>query len=110
MSQTWAQCLNTLKDTIPLSQYSVWVQPLKALEDKETLSLMAPNNQVKDYINKNLKTQIKSAVHQHNKDLKIFIGVAPTKKPSLRTIRLIIWCLVMLIKWHMVPLDKLQKI
>ena len=82
MSQTWAQCLNTLKDTIPLSQYSVWVQPLKALEDKETLSLMAPNNQVKDYINKNLKTQIKSAVHQHNKDLKIFIGVAPTKKPS----------------------------
>ena len=82
MSQTWAQCLNTLKDTIPLSQYSVWVQPLKALEDKETLSLMAPNNQVKDYINKNLKTQIKSAVHQHNKDLKIFIGVAPTRQPT----------------------------
>jgi len=82
MSQTWAQCLNTLKGTIPLSQYSVWVQPLKALEDKETLSLLAPNNQVKDYINKNLKTQIKSAVHQHNKDLKIFIGVAPTRQPT----------------------------
>ncbi len=82
MSQTWTQCLNTLKDTIPLSQYSVWVQPLKAREDKETLSLWAPNNQVKEYINKNLKTQIKSAVHQHNKDLKIFIGVAPTKKPA----------------------------
>ncbi len=81
MSQTWTQCLNTLKDTIPLSQYSVWVQPLKAREDKETLSLLAPNTQVKDYINKNLKTQIKAAVHQHNKDLKIFIGVAPTKKP-----------------------------
>ena len=81
MSQTWAQCLNTLKDTIPLSQYSVWVQPLKALEDKETLSLLAPNTQVKDYINKNLKTQIKSAVHKHNKDLKIFIGVSPSKKP-----------------------------
>ena len=83
MSQTWAQCLNTLKDTIPLSQYSVWVQPIKALEDKETLSLLAPNNQVKDYINKNLKKQIKSAVHQHNKDLKIFIGVSPSKKPSI---------------------------
>jgi len=81
MSQTWTQCLNTLKDTIPLSQYSVWVQPLKAREDKETLSLLAPNTQVKDYINKNLKTHIKAAVHQHNKDLKIFIGVAPTKKP-----------------------------
>ena len=82
MSQTWIQCLETLKDTIPLAQYSVWVQPLKALENSSTLSLLAPNNQVKDYINKNLKAQIKSAVAQHNKQLKIFIGVAPEKNPN----------------------------
>lgn len=82
MSQTWIQCLNTLKDTIPLAQYSVWVQPLKVLEDNNTLSLLAPNTQVKDYINKNLKTQIKSAVAQHNKKLKIFIGVAPKASPN----------------------------
>ncbi|MBL6977270.1 MAG: chromosomal replication initiator protein DnaA, partial [Candidatus Thioglobus sp.] len=84
MSKTWTQCLNTLKDTIPLAQYSVWVQPLKALEDGQTLSLLAPNTQVKDYINKNLKSQIKSAVAQHNKQLKIFIGVSPNvdQKPS----------------------------
>ncbi|MDG2395433.1 chromosomal replication initiator protein DnaA [Candidatus Thioglobus sp.] len=79
MSQTWTQCLNTLKDTIPLSQYSIWVQPLKALEDGETLTLLAPNTQTKDYINKNLKTQIKAVVNQHNKDLKIFIAI--DKKP-----------------------------
>mgnify|MGYP001572933421 CR=1 FL=1 len=85
MSQTWAQCLKTLKDTIPLSQYSVWVQPLKAIEDGKTLSLLAPTTQVKDYVNKNLKTQIKSAVAQHNKNLQIFIGVAPNinSKPSV---------------------------
>jgi chromosomal replication initiator protein len=77
MSQTWNKCLNTLKDTIPLAQYSVWVQPLKVLEDNQTLSLLAPNTQIKDYINKNLKSQIKHAVAQHNKNLKIFIGVAP---------------------------------
>ncbi len=84
MSKTWIQCLNTLKDTIPLAQYSVWVQPLKALEDGQTLSLLAPNTQVKDYINKNLKPQIKSAVAQHNRQLKIFIGVSPNidQKPS----------------------------
>ncbi|SHN91615.1 Chromosomal replication initiator protein DnaA [Bathymodiolus heckerae thiotrophic gill symbiont] len=87
MSQTWAQCLNTLKDTIPLAQYSVWVQPLKALEDKDILSLLAPNTQVKDYINKNLKAQIKSAVHQHNKQLKIFISVAPKVNQKLSTAR-----------------------
>jgi chromosomal replication initiator protein len=80
MSQTWAQCLNTLKNTLPLSQYSVWVQPLKALEDGNKLSLLAPNAQIKDYVNKNLKTQIKAVVKQHNKNLQIFIGVAT--KPS----------------------------
>jgi len=79
MSKTWAQCLKTLKDTVPLSVYSVWIHPLKVLEDQNTLSLLAPNTQVKNYISKNLKNQIKSAVAQHNKNLKIFIGVTPEK-------------------------------
>jgi chromosomal replication initiator protein len=76
MSQTWSQCLNTLRNSIPLSQYSVWIQPLKALENNNTLSLLAPNSQVLNYVNKNLKVQIKNAVAQHNKNLKIFISVA----------------------------------
>lgn len=76
MSQTWSQCLNTLRGSIPLSQYSVWIQPLKALENNNTLSLLAPNPQVLNYINKHLKAQIKSAVAQHNKNLKIFISIA----------------------------------
>ncbi len=76
MSQTWSQCLNTLRDNIPLSQYSVWIQPLKALENNNTLSLLAPNSQVLNYINKHLKAQIKNAVAQHNKNLKIFISIA----------------------------------
>ncbi len=76
MSQTWSQCLNTLRDSIPLSQYSVWIQPLKALENNNTLSLLAPNSQVLNYINKHLKAQIKNAVAQHNKNLKIFISIA----------------------------------
>lgn len=76
MSQTWSQTLNTLRDNMPLSQYSVWIQPLKALENNNTLSLLAPNPQVLNYVNKNLKAQIKNAVAQHNKNLKIFISVA----------------------------------
>jgi chromosomal replication initiator protein len=88
MSQIWAHCLNTLKDTIPLAQYSVWVQPLKAIEDKNknALTLLAPNAQVKDYINKNLKTQIKSILTARNKQLKIFISIAPenTKTAAIK--------------------------
>lgn len=77
MSQTWTQCLNTLKNTMPLQQFSVWVQPLKAIENKNSLSLLAPNSQALKYINQHLKPQIKSAINQHNKNIQVFIGVAP---------------------------------
>jgi len=88
MSKTWAKCLNTLKDTLPLATFSVWVQPLKAIEDEANLSLLAPSTSVKNYINKNLKQEIKSAVAQHSKNLKIYIGVstqpaAEVKAPKL---------------------------
>ena len=76
MSKTWAKCLNTLKDTLPLATFSVWVQPLKAIEDEANLSLLAPSTSVKNYVNKNLKKEIKSVVAQHNKNLKIYIGVS----------------------------------
>ncbi len=84
MSQTWSQCLNTLKDTIPLSQYSVWVQPLTALENKEQLSLLAPTAKIKDYVSKHLKPQIKSAVRQHNKNLTISIGVVTPTNTTIK--------------------------
>jgi len=83
MSLTWSKCLNTLRDEISLSEYSVWVQPLKAIEDKSNLNILAPNKQTLNYINKNLKPQIKAAINKHNKKLKVFIGVAPdSNKPS----------------------------
>ncbi len=83
MSATWAKCLNTLKNTIPLATFSVWVQPLKAVEDAHNLSLLAPNSSVLNYINKNLKQEIKSAIAQHNKALKIYIGIS--KHPSAKS-------------------------
>lgn len=83
MSKTWEKCLNTLKDTLPLTIFSIWVQPLKAIEDGSKLSLLAPSTSVKNYVNKNLKQEIKSAVSQHNKNLKIYIGVVT--KPTTTT-------------------------
>ncbi len=82
MSKTWAQCLDTLKDSVPLATFSVWVQPLKALEDGTTLSLLAPNTSVLNYVNKNLKQEIKSAITKHNKKLKVYIGVSPQANPK----------------------------
>ena len=85
MSKTWAKCLNTLKDTLPLATFSVWVQPLKAIEDESNLSLLAPSTSVKNYVNKNLKQEIKSVVAQHNKNLKIYIGVSTQSEKKIKT-------------------------
>ncbi len=87
MSQTWTQCLNTLKDTMPLQQFSVWVQPLKAIENKNSLSLLAPNSQALKYINQHLKPQIKSAINQHNKNIQVFIGVAPESNTEQQALK-----------------------
>lgn len=87
MSQTWTQCLNTLKDTMPLQQFSVWVQPLKAIENKNSLSLLAPNSQALKYINQHLKPQIKSAINQHNKNIRVFIGVAPESNTEQQALK-----------------------
>ncbi len=84
MSKTWAKCLNTLKDTLPLTIFSIWVQPLKAIEDDTNLSLLAPSTSVKNYINRHLKHEIKSVVAQHNKNLKIFIGVSTRPEEPVR--------------------------
>jgi len=84
MSKTWAKCLNTLKDTLPLTIFSIWVQPLKAIEDDTNLSLLAPSASVKNYINRHLKHKIKSVVAQHNKNLKIFIGVSTRPEELVR--------------------------
>jgi len=85
MSKTWAKCLNTLKDTLPLATFSVWVQPLKAIEDESNLSLLAPSTSVKNYVNKNLKQEIKSVIAQHNKNLKIYIGVSTQSEKKIKT-------------------------
>ncbi len=87
MSQTWTQCLNTLKNTMPLQQFSVWVQPLKAIENKNSLSLLAPNSQALKYINQHLKPQIKSAINQHNKNIQVFIGVAPESNTEQQALK-----------------------
>ena len=76
MSKTWEKCLDTLKDTVPLGQFSVWIKPLKAQEKNNTLTLLAPNDSALKYLKKNLKQKIKNAIAQQDKNLKVLIGVA----------------------------------
>jgi chromosomal replication initiation ATPase DnaA len=54
MSKTWKKCLETLKGTVPVGQFSVWIKPLKAQEKNGTLTILAPNDSAVSYLKKNL--------------------------------------------------------
>jgi chromosomal replication initiation ATPase DnaA len=62
MSKTWKKCLETLKDTVPVGQFSVWIKPLKAQEKNGTLTILAPNDSAVSYLKKNLKQKIKDVI------------------------------------------------
>ena len=77
MSQAWEKCLVSLKDSLPLGEYSVWVKPLNATERNETLYLNAPSASALKYINnhKSLESAIILAVSEYDRKLKVRFGV-----------------------------------
>ena len=85
MSETWSKCLDSLKDSLPLGEYSVWVKPLQASERNETLYLSAPSASALKYIHnhKSLEAAIVLTVSEHNRKLKVRFGVKePNKKAA----------------------------
>ena len=84
MSQTWVECLDSLKDSLPLGEFSVWVKPLKATERNETLYLNAPSASALKYIHKhqNLEAAIILAVSECDRKLKVRFGVVESSKKT----------------------------
>ncbi len=82
MSQTWVQCLDSLKNSLPLGEFSVWVKPLKAIEKNETLTLLAPSASALKYINnhKNISAAITLTVADYDRKLKVRFGVVDSTK------------------------------
>lgn len=46
----WQQCLARLQDELPATEFSMWIRPLQAVLDGNTLTLYAPNRFVLDWV------------------------------------------------------------
>ena len=59
----WDHCLNTLKADLSEQNYNTWIKPLYVIEDEEgpSLTLLAPNKFVVNWVQKNYLEQIKAA-------------------------------------------------
>jgi len=54
----WERCRDRLEHELSSQQFNTWIRPLHAIEDGDSLRLLAPNHFVKDWVNENLAPHI----------------------------------------------------
>ena len=63
-STLWQQCVARLEAEVPEQQLNTWIRPLHAIEDAESLRLLAPNRFVMDWVKDNFFEQINDTAHE----------------------------------------------
>jgi len=54
----WNRCLDRLEGEFSPQQFNTWIRPLHAVEDGDSLRLLAPNHFVRDWVNENLLNRL----------------------------------------------------
>ena len=65
--ELWIQCSKNLESSLSQDEYNTWIRPLKASKKKNTLELVAPNDFILDYIEKNFANNIQGLVKKYSK-------------------------------------------
>ena len=78
----WDQCLNRLESELPEQQFNTWIRPLHAIEDSESLRLLAPNRFVQDWVEENFLARIRELVLLQNTDLSVSLEIGSLKQTT----------------------------
>jgi chromosomal replication initiator protein len=54
----WNRCLDRLEGEFSPQQFNTWIRPLHAVEDGDSLRLLAPNHFVRDWVNEHLLNRL----------------------------------------------------
>ena len=54
----WNKCLDRLEGEFSPQQFNTWIRPLHAIEDGDSLRLLAPNHFVRDWVNEHLVNRL----------------------------------------------------
>ena len=54
----WNRCLDRLEGEFSPQQFNTWIRPLHAIEEGESLRLLAPNHFVRDWVNEHLLNRL----------------------------------------------------
>ena len=71
----WQQCVRRLEEELPAQQFNTWIRPLHAVEKESTITLLAPNKFVCEWINEQLLGRIEQIANSVGDGLKLQIRV-----------------------------------
>ena len=71
MLQIWTDCINQLRDHLPVEEIDAWLAPLHPVRHNNTLKLLAPNRYVRDYVRKNFLSPIENAFQGMNNGINL---------------------------------------
>jgi len=63
----WNKCTEKLENRLTQEDFNTWIRPLKGSLVKDTLELVAPNDFILSYVEKNLSEEIASLIKQQSK-------------------------------------------
>lgn len=64
----WDKCLDYLRDEIPSQKFNTWLRPLQAEINNNTLTLLAPNQFVLDWVNEHFLAKITNTLRELSED------------------------------------------
>ena len=85
-SSLWQQCVARLETEVPEQQLNTWIRPLHAIEDADSLRLLAPNRFVMDWVKDNFFDRINETAHQlsGNDGLRVMLEVGSGQREPAR--------------------------
>ena len=81
-STLWNHCIRELKAELPEQQFNTWIRPLQAIEDAQTLKLLAPNRFVVDWLNEHHIARISQIVHGSDAAVAVVIEIGSRQRES----------------------------
>ena len=82
----WQQCIDRLQDELPSQQFNTWIRPLQASSDGHSLTLIAPNRFIKDFVSDKFAERISELVREFGSDTSMDVvleigGVVAAARP-----------------------------
>ncbi len=78
----WRRCLSRLQDRLPEKEINLWLRPLEAVSNDQGLDLLAPNDIVRDQVEREYSQIISSAIVDLGSGARVRVAVGGGARPG----------------------------